>query len=96
LKEIRARLSRRAQHPTGAFSGAIQVHDFKKGRTIQAAYPQVLYGPWLEGTSTKNATTRFKGYKLFRLTRNKLRKEVSGLIQSDFDRAVAELRGGAK
>jgi len=26
----------------------------------------VIYGPWLEGISSRNATTRFKGYSSFR------------------------------
>jgi hypothetical protein len=26
----------------------------------------VIYGPWLEGTSSRNMTTRFKGYASFR------------------------------
>lgn len=26
----------------------------------------VIYGPWLEGTSSRNRTTRFKGYASFR------------------------------
>lgn len=26
----------------------------------------VVYGPWIEGTSRRNQTTRFKGYRVFR------------------------------
>lgn len=28
----------------------------------------IVYGPWLEGTGSRNETTRFKGYRHFRLT----------------------------
>lgn len=28
----------------------------------------IVYGPWLEGTGSRNQTTRFKGYRHFRLT----------------------------
>lgn len=28
----------------------------------------VIYGPWLEGTGSRNRTTRFKGYATFRRT----------------------------
>lgn len=28
----------------------------------------IVYGPWLEGTGSRNRTTRFKGYRHFRLT----------------------------
>ena len=36
----------------------------------------VVYGPWLEGTSSRNATTPFKGYASFRKTSDWLQKEV--------------------
>ncbi len=32
----------------------------------------VVYGPWLEGTGSRNKTTRFKGYFSFRKTAVKL------------------------
>jgi hypothetical protein len=32
----------------------------------------VVYGPWLEGVGTRNATSRFKGYAMFRNARQKL------------------------
>lgn|SRR6266540_608761 len=96
VEQVRLRVGRRASHPSGAFAAAVTVKDFKKGKTIMADYPQVLYGPWLEGTSTRNATTRFKGYKLFRLTKNWLRKNMMPIIQERFEQAVAELNGGRR
>lgn len=32
----------------------------------------IVYGPWLEGVSTRNQTTRFKGYHAFRNAKNNL------------------------
>ncbi|HEV8653256.1 MAG TPA: hypothetical protein VG276_28655 [Actinomycetes bacterium] len=93
-EQVRQRVNRRAKHPTNSFASAVTTKDFAKGKTIIADYPQVLYGPWLEGTSSRNASTRFKGYKLFRLTRNWLRKHLTAIIQERLDRAVAELNGG--
>jgi hypothetical protein len=29
---------------------------------------RMIYGPWLEGTGSRNKTTRFKGYRTFRIT----------------------------
>lgn len=43
----------------------------------------VIYGPWLEGTSSRNQTTRFKGYAAFRRTGEWLQTQadrVSGEI----------------
>jgi hypothetical protein len=93
--ELKQRASSAPKHPKGRFSDSIVVKDFAKGRTIMADYPQTLYGPWLEGTSTRNESTRFKGYRMFKLTRGRLRKNVGPLVQDLFNEAVAKLRGGA-
>jgi hypothetical protein len=92
--ELRQRATSAPKHPKGRFAGAIVTKDFAKGRTVMADYPQTLYGPWLEGTSTRNTSTRFKGYRMFKLTRGRLRKQVGPLVQDLFERAVAKLRGG--
>jgi len=92
--ELRKRATSKPRHPSGATAGAIVIRDFAKGRTIITDYPQVLYGPWLEGTSSRNTSTRFKGYRMFKLTRGRLRKRVGPLVQDRLDRAVAELGGG--
>lgn len=95
---IRERVSARARHPTGKpgghFVAGIVTKDFKQGRTITAEYPQILRAPWLEGTSTRNASTRFKGFRMFRLTRAWLKKNVGPLVQDLFNAAVDELNGG--
>jgi hypothetical protein len=36
----------------------------------------VIYGPWLNGTSSRNRTTRFKGYSHFRITTQRLDAEA--------------------
>lgn len=35
---------------------------------------RMVYGPWLEGTGSRNRTTRFKGYRTARITTAKLNK----------------------
>jgi hypothetical protein len=44
----------------------------------------VIYGPWLEGTGSRNATTRFKGYASFRraaqVTRSRVRHIAGGVV----------------
>ena len=37
----------------------------------------VVYGPWLEGTSSRNQTTRFKGYSSFRKVKQWLEKGIA-------------------
>lgn len=92
--ELRQRATSAPRHPKGRFAGAIVTKDFAKGRTVMADYPQTLYGPWLEGTSTRNTSTRFKGYRMFKLTRGRLRKNVGPLVQELFEQAVRKLQGG--
>ena len=52
----------------------------------------IIYGPWLEGVSHRNQTTRFKGYSSFRrATQEMQRHRAPQLAQQVVDRYVAEL-----
>jgi len=51
----------------------------------------VVYGPWLEGVSSRNQTTRFKGYASFRRVGQSLEKDAQKVLQAHVDKAVAEL-----
>ena len=54
----------------------------------------VIYGPWLEGVGSRNASTRFKGYAAFRRTAQWLEQQVPKVIRVRVDRMVARLNGG--
>lgn len=54
----------------------------------------VVYGPWLEGTSRRNQTTRFKGYGVFRKTRTWIEKHVAPKVLDDVARKAAAELGG--
>jgi hypothetical protein len=49
----------------------------------------IVYGPWLNGTGSRNKTTRFKGYKHFRLTVQELNnpKQIAYIV----DPVVADM-----
>lgn len=49
---------------------------------------RVIYGPWLEGTSWRNLTTRFKGYSVFRRTTNLLDRQAQGIAERTLDRFI--------
>lgn len=51
----------------------------------------VIYGTWLEGTATRNRSTKFKGYKSFRRVRLQLRKMLKSVAQDKLDAALMEL-----
>ena len=42
------------------------------------------YGPWLEGTGSRNDTTRFKGYNGFRLAAQELNKTAGTIADATF------------
>jgi hypothetical protein len=54
----------------------------------------VIYGPWLEGTGSRNATTSFKGYASFRRAAQQLEAQVPLLIAPYAELLVRRLGGG--
>lgn len=54
----------------------------------------VVYGPWLEGVSSRNALTRFKGYHIWRRAAQEVERQVPALIGPILARYLARLRGG--
>jgi hypothetical protein len=58
-------LSTSLQHPTGNYERHITVDNVAHDHA-QVTDDGVVYGPWLEGESSRNRTTRFRGYSSFR------------------------------
>ena len=53
----------------------------------------VVFTPWLEGTSRRNNSTRFKGYHLFRKIRMKLARDWRRDAQEDLERYIGDMGG---
>lgn len=53
----------------------------------------VVYGPWLEGTSSRNQSTRFKGYASFRKAHTATVSAVDSIISGPVRVAVAKMGG---
>lgn len=51
----------------------------------------VVYGPWLEGVSSRNETTRFRGYGIFRKTKEKLELITEQVLQRAINRVKERL-----
>jgi hypothetical protein len=52
----------------------------------------IVYGAWLEGVSSRNETTRFKGYFMWRRSLQAMRRgRAEKIAQPIVDRAVREL-----
>lgn len=66
--QILQRLPQVLQHPTGYYQSKITVE--RAGTGYRVTDQGVIYGPWLEGTSSRNSpATRFPGYATFRRTK---------------------------
>jgi hypothetical protein len=48
----------------------------------------VIYGPWLEGTGSRNRTTRFKGYFTFRKVASRIRSKKDYVTERNIRQAL--------
>lgn len=76
--------AKRGKASTGHFRRSLNK---RVGRLHGILDTRVIYGPWLEGTSGRNQTTRFKGYAMFRRTAQYLQRQARGVM----DRVHARL-----
>ena len=51
----------------------------------------VVYGPWLEGVSRRNASTRFSGHAQFRRAHQRLDREASKIVDRAVSRNIGRL-----
>ena len=87
--ELRVQMHAKFKHPTGYFeSKMLEMPVTSLQRIID---DPVIYGAWLEGTSRRNRSTRFKGYKIWRKTRQKMRKLATPVAQAIFDARISEM-----
>jgi len=84
---------------TGRARGGFQevLHPVRKSPTqVNVAGPMVqgvTWAPWLEGTSSRNQSTGFKGYHLFRKTRAELDKRAPEIGQKILGELMPDLGG---
>jgi hypothetical protein len=91
LRMLRVRMAATFRHPTGAYESRVVVDRAARASDRVITDGFVIYGSWLEGTSTRNRSTRFKGYKDFRKTRLQLRREVVPIVQEILNRHLRRL-----
>jgi hypothetical protein len=53
----------------------------------------IVYGPWLEGSSKRNNSTRFKGYHAFRKARTRLRRQYGEIAQRKLTEFIGRMGG---
>lgn len=78
------------KHPTPYYE--TQIHRFRRSRTEVVDDRGIVYGPWLEGIGSRNRTTRFKGYHLWRRATEQARAAVPRLARSVLARHLRGMR----
>lgn len=53
---------------------------------------RMVYGPWLEGTGSRNRTTRFKGYATFRRTVSKIQMRANEIADNVIAKYVGKMQ----
>ena len=79
VRMVREHLGRVLQHPTGYYESQIRVEQTGEGTAVTDG--GVVYGPWLEGTGSRDRTTRFKGYSTFRKIGNAVDRQAQQVAE---------------
>lgn len=85
LADVQQILNRDIRHPTPYYETQVTLQQVREDYVVHDR--GIVYGPWLEGVSYRNQTTRFKGYHAFRRATQELAGKVQGIV-------VSVLRGG--
>lgn len=64
VNDVKAVLDVSVQNPTGNYERHIRTERQQNDLSVNDS--GIIYGPWLEGISSRNVSTRFKGYAAFR------------------------------
>jgi hypothetical protein len=79
----------------GGFENALNATEESPG-LVRIKGPQiagVAWSPWLEGTSQRNRSTKFKGYGLFKKTQAQLDEAAPDVGQRELDRVLPRIGG---
>lgn len=74
-----AQLNKSMKNPTGYYTSNIMINRAGNSNTVHDN--DVIYGPWLEGTGSRNRTTRFKGYHSMRKVNQRLDRKASTIAE---------------
>ncbi|MEA5366100.1 hypothetical protein VA596_41690 [Amycolatopsis sp., V23-08] len=89
LAAVHEILDARIRHPTPYYE--TQLHVVQENGAQVVNDRGVVYGPWLEGTGSRNSRTRFKGYAAFRRGCQQTEGRVEDITRPLVARLVQEL-----
>lgn len=84
-RRVEALLHDFLRHPTGYYESRIRVSR-AIADTDLVHDSNVVYGPWLEGVGSRNRTTRFKGYHVFRIVAGGMQQRAVDVADIDAGR----------
>jgi len=88
--DVHTNLNTSIRHPTPYYETQIRIES--RGFNERSVNDSgVIYGPWLEGTGSRNRTTRFKGYASFRRAAQSTQARVPQLARAAVERAARRL-----
>lgn len=83
------------KNPTGHYESHIRIDRFSTHSYRIWDGGQIVYGPWLEGVGSRNKSTRFKGYWIFRVVAQALGRKADRIAESLLPKYVGRLNGGS-
>jgi hypothetical protein len=89
--QVHTNLNARIQNPTPYYETQIVRQRLHTDEVVHDR--GIVYGPWLEGVSRRNATTRFKGYHSFRLACQTVQARAAGIADRVVTRNLSRLGG---
>lgn len=83
------------QNATGAYQSHVNILQREADLVVNDGYPGsgLLYGPWLEGVGSRNATTRFKGYFSLRRAAASVSQKTTEIAKPIIDAFIAKANG---
>ncbi len=89
-RAVHSRLNQVLRHQTGNYQR--HVHTVTTGNGAEVNDSNIIYGPWLEGTGSRNRTTRFKGYATFRLVAQQMDRKAAAYARQMLPRFIARMQ----
>lgn len=91
VNEVQNRLGQVLKNPTGAYQASIVTDQASSDNVVTDG--GVIYGPWLEGVSSRNTKSRFKGYATFRKTAQWLQGRATGIAEDKIRPYLSRMGG---
>jgi len=90
---LSAQQARPGEASTGHYARSVAQDVEVQGLRGRIGDGDVEYGPWLEGTSSRNQSTRFKGYHTFRKVGQWLETKADDVLEKNIRKAVQRMKG---